>query len=69
MARSNAAQWGTHIHRRNRKRSDGAGTDVRAIAAAIGALLAWSSFNSVGRIPVWLDLFPLAKPEQERGSD
>jgi hypothetical protein len=29
LARSNAAQWRTHIRRRNRKRSDGAVATVR----------------------------------------
>jgi len=32
---SNAAQWGTHICRRNRKCSDGAAAVLRSLAAAI----------------------------------
>jgi hypothetical protein len=36
LARSNAAQWGTHIRRRNRKCSDA--VVVRSVAAAIRAL-------------------------------
>jgi hypothetical protein len=35
---SNAAQWGTHIRRRNRKCSDGAAAVLRSLAAAIRAL-------------------------------
>jgi hypothetical protein len=35
LARSNAAQWGTHIRRLDRKRSDGAVAVVRSVAAAI----------------------------------
>ena len=42
MARPNAAQWRTHIRRRNRKRFDGAIAIVRSGAAAIRALTAWS---------------------------
>ena len=38
LARSNAARWGTHIRRRNRKRSDGALAVLRSFAAAIRAL-------------------------------
>jgi hypothetical protein len=34
----NAAQWGTHIRRRNRKCSDGAAAVLRSLAAAIRAL-------------------------------
>jgi len=49
MARSNAAQLGTRIRRRNRKRSGGAVAVVRSVAAAIHALATWSSFNSLGR--------------------
>jgi len=40
---SNAAQRGTHIRRRNRKRSDDAVAIVRSDAAAIRALGTWSS--------------------------
>ena len=36
LARSNAAQWGTHIRRRNRKCFDAA--IVRSVATAIRAL-------------------------------
>jgi hypothetical protein len=39
---SNAAQRGTHIHPRNRKRFDGAVAVVRSDAAAIRALGIWS---------------------------
>jgi hypothetical protein len=46
LARSNAAQWGTHIRRRNRKCSDGAVAVVRSVAAAIRVLATWSSFDS-----------------------
>jgi hypothetical protein len=42
LPRSNAAQWRTHIRRRNRKRFDGAIAIVRSGAAAIRALTAWS---------------------------
>jgi hypothetical protein len=46
LARSNAAQWRTHIRRRNRKRSDGAvAAAVRSVAAAIRVLATWSSFD------------------------
>jgi len=38
LARSNAAHWGTHIRRRNRKRSDDAVAVLRSFAAAICAL-------------------------------
>jgi hypothetical protein len=47
LARSNAAQWGTHIRRRNRKCSDAAVAVVRSVAAAIGALATQSSSHSV----------------------
>jgi len=46
LARSNAAQWRTHIRRRNRKRSDGAVAVVRSVAVAIRALATWSSFDN-----------------------
>jgi hypothetical protein len=46
LARSNAAQWRTHIRRRNRKRSDGAVAAVRSVAAAIRVLATWSSFDN-----------------------
>jgi hypothetical protein len=42
MARPNAAQWRTHIRRRNRKRSDDAVAIVRSDVAAIRALAIWS---------------------------
>jgi len=38
----NAAQRGTHIRRRNRKRFDGAVAIVRSDAAAVRALVTWS---------------------------
>jgi hypothetical protein len=38
LARSNAAHWGTHIRRRNRKRSDDAVAVPRSFVAAIRAL-------------------------------
>ena len=38
LARSNAAQWGTHNRRRNRKHSDDAVAVLRSFAAAIRAL-------------------------------
>ena len=38
----NAAQRGTHIRRRNRKRSDDAVAIVRSDVAAIRALAIWS---------------------------
>jgi len=46
LARSNAAQWRTHIRRRNRKRSDGAFAVVRSVAAAIRVVATWSSFDN-----------------------
>jgi len=42
LPRSNAVQRGTHIGRRNRKRSDGAVAIVRSGEAAIRALGTWS---------------------------
>ena len=42
LPRSNAVQRGTHIGRRNRKRSDGAVAIVRSVAAAIRVLTTWS---------------------------
>jgi hypothetical protein len=42
LTRSNAAQSGTHIRRRNRKRSDGAVAVVRLAAAVIRVLGTWS---------------------------
>jgi hypothetical protein len=45
LARSNAAQWGTHIRRLDRKRSDDAVAVVRSVAAAIRLLAARSSFD------------------------
>ena len=47
LAQSNAAQWGTHIRRRNRKRSDGAVAVLRSVATALCALVTWPSFNSL----------------------
>jgi hypothetical protein len=47
LARSNAAQWRTHIRRRNRKRSDGAAAAVRSVAAALRVLATWSSFDTL----------------------
>ena len=38
VARSNAAHWGTHIRRRNRKRSDDAVAVLPSLAAALRAL-------------------------------
>ena len=38
LPRPNAAQWGTHIRRCNRNRSDGAVAIVRSDAAAIRVL-------------------------------
>jgi hypothetical protein len=38
LARPNAAQWGTDIRLRNRKRSDGAAAVLRSIAAAVCVL-------------------------------
>jgi hypothetical protein len=61
LARSDAALWGTHIRRRNRKRSDGAVAIVRSVAAAMRLLLATrSSFDSLSVvvIVVSLGLFP-----------
>jgi hypothetical protein len=50
LARSNAAQWGTRIPRRNRKCSDAAvAAAVRSVAAAVLALATYALFNSVGR--------------------
>jgi hypothetical protein len=46
LARSNGAQWGAHIRRRNCKRSDGAVAVVRFVAAAIRVLATWSSFDN-----------------------
>jgi len=42
LPRPNAVQWGTHIRRCNRKRSDGAVAIVRSDAAAIRVLGIWS---------------------------
>jgi hypothetical protein len=42
LLQPNAAQWRTHIPRRNRKRFDGAVAIVRSDAAAIRALATWS---------------------------
>jgi len=42
LPRSNAAQRGTHIRRRNRKHFDGAVAIVHSDAAAIPALGTWS---------------------------
>ena len=39
LARSNAAQWGTHIRHRNRKHSDDAVAVLRSFAAAILSLI------------------------------
>jgi hypothetical protein len=41
LLQPNAAQWRTHIPRRNRKRS-GAVAVVRSVAAAIRVLTTWS---------------------------
>jgi hypothetical protein len=41
LGQPNAAQWRTHIRRRNRKRS-GAVAVVRSVAAAIRVLTTWS---------------------------
>jgi hypothetical protein len=46
LARSNAAQWGTHIRRRNRKCSDALVAVVRSVAAAIRVLTSWPSFDN-----------------------
>jgi hypothetical protein len=46
LVRSNAAQWRTHIRRRNRRRSDGAVAAVRSAAAALRVLATWSSFDN-----------------------
>jgi hypothetical protein len=46
LARSNAAHWGTHIRRRNRKRSDDAVAVLRSFAAAIRALATWSCYRT-----------------------
>jgi hypothetical protein len=46
VARPNAAQWRTHIRRRNRKRSDGAVAVVRSVAAAIRVLATLSLFDN-----------------------
>jgi len=43
--RSNAAQWRTHIRRRNHKRSAGAVAVARSVAATIRVLATWSSFD------------------------
>ena len=48
LTQSNAAQWGTHIHARNRKRFDGAVAVVRSVAVAICALdFSWRSLCSL----------------------
>jgi len=46
LTRYNAAQRGTHIRRRNRKRSDGAVAVVRPAAAVIRVLATSSSFDN-----------------------
>jgi hypothetical protein len=46
LAPSNAAQWQTHIRRRNRKRSDGSVAVVRSAAAVIRVLATSSSFDN-----------------------
>jgi len=50
VPRSNAAQRGTHIRRRDRRRSDGAVAIVRSDAAAIRALMLAAMFL-VGMAP------------------
>jgi len=52
LARSNAAQWGTHIRRLDRKRSDGAVSVVRSVAAAMRLLAARSSFDSLSVVVI-----------------
>jgi len=52
LARSNAAQWGTHIRRRHRKRSDGAVAVVRSVAAAMRLLETRSSFDSLSVVVI-----------------
>jgi hypothetical protein len=52
LARSDAALWGTHIRRRNRKRSDGAVAVVRSVAAAMRLLAARSSFDSLSVVVI-----------------
>jgi hypothetical protein len=49
LTQSNAAQRGTHIHPRNRKRFDGAIAVVRSVAVAICALdsFSWRSLCSL----------------------
>lgn len=49
VAASNAAQWGTHIRRRNRKCYDAAVAIVHSVAAAICALAIYSLLDSVHR--------------------
>jgi hypothetical protein len=50
LARSDAAQWGTHIRRRNRKRSD---ARLRLfVAAAMRLLAARSSFDSLSVVVI-----------------
>ena len=46
LTRYNAAQRGTHIRRRNRKRSDGVVAVVRPAAAVIRVLATSSSFDN-----------------------
>jgi hypothetical protein len=46
LARSNAAQWGTHNRRRNRKHSDDAVAVLRSFAAAIRALATQSCYRT-----------------------
>jgi hypothetical protein len=52
LARSDAALWGTHIRRRNRKRSDGAVAVVRSVAAAMRLLATRSSFDSLSVVVI-----------------
>jgi hypothetical protein len=52
LTRSDAALWGTHIRRRNRKRSDGAVAVVRSVAAAMRLLAARSSFDSLSVVVI-----------------
>jgi hypothetical protein len=54
---STAAQWGTHIRRRNRKCSDGAAAVLRSLAAAIRALATLSCSTPLVGIEVWPRLF------------
>jgi len=46
LGQPNAAQWRTHIRRRNRKRFDGVDAVVRSVAASIRVLVSRPLFDN-----------------------